>query len=238
MAHHVNNALTGVIGHLELARRSASPRGPVADHLQASLACAFQAADAVKRIVAFACRPPAPQAVAQSLALVADQLAGNVRSLGRPGLTVMVTRESPGWVLAAETVLQSALEQVVANALEAMPSGGTLRLHVHERDRHSCLSITDNGGGIPPEILARLFEPFRTTKASGHLGLGLVLCRDMMLLLGGRLDVVSKAGQGTTITLALPRLEKADLPAARPHELAEPVVPHALDSFPAASYAI
>lgn len=205
LAHHVNNALTGVIGHLELGLRGVSPKSPAAEHLQASRACAFQAAAAVKRIVTFACRPEPPQTrSALSLADVAEQLAGQLRSSHRPGLNVVVVRESAGWVLANDTVLPAILEPVVVNALEAMPSGGTLRLHVHEREGQSLLSIGDSGGGIPAEALVHLFEPFHTTKGSGHLGLGLVLVREMVQLLGGWLEVASHANQGTTVTVALP----------------------------------
>jgi signal transduction histidine kinase len=238
LAHHVNNALTGVIGHLELGLRSVSPRSPAAEHLQTSLACAFQAAAAVKRIVAFACRPEPPQARGPlSLQAVAEELADQLRTPHRSGLTIVVVADSAGWMLANETILGAILEPVLVNALEAMPAGGTLRLHVYEQHGHSFLSVSDSGSGMPAEVLARLFEPFHTTKGSGHLGLGLVLCRDMAQLLGGRLDVASCPGLGTTVTLALPCPVAAELPSL-PEVSAEMDLPAALEPCVAAGYSI
>jgi len=212
LAHNVNNALTGVIGYLELGLRSLSARVPAVDHLQASLDCAFQAAGAVKRIVTFACRPEIlPPRQLLSLAALVEQVDERLRGRLRPPLTLQTVCSSPGWVLASESALQTALQQVIDNALEAMPCGGTLQLRVEQCDEWCRLIVADTGAGIAAEILPHLFEPFHTTKTSGHLGLGLVQCRDLMWLLGGRVEVASVAGQGTTVTLLLP----AEAPAER-----------------------
>jgi two-component system sporulation sensor kinase A len=208
LAHHVNNALTGVIGYLELSLRGLSARSPVTEHLQASLDCAYQAASAVKRIVVFANRPEAPRAQQPlSLSILAEQVIERVRAQKWPGLAISAFLEAPGLVLVNETVLQAALDHVLSNALEAMPGGGTLLLRVGQSVGCCQLVIGDTGGGIPKEILPYLFQPFHTSKTSGHLGLGLVQCRDLIQLLGGRLDIASIAGVGTTVTITLPSLD-------------------------------
>ena len=205
LAHHVNNSLTGVIGYLELGLRGLSPRSAVGEHLQASLDCAYQAADAVKRIVAFAARPETPLAdQTVALAHVTEQVVERLRAQKRPGLTIQAHVNAQGLVLASESVLLAALDHVISNALESMPDGGTLILRVTEADGWCQLSVNDTGGGIPDDMLPFLFKPFHTSKTSGHLGLGLVQCRDLVQLLGGRLEVGSVAGQGATVMLALP----------------------------------
>jgi signal transduction histidine kinase len=205
LAHHVNNSLTGVIGYLELGLRGLSPRSAAADHLQASLDCAYQAASAVKRIVSFAARPETVQ-TDQLLALagVTEQVIERLRAQKRPDLMAHSQVEAPGLVVTDETVLLAALDNIINNALEAMPTGGTLVLHVGECDGWCQLSVSDTGCGIPDEMLPHLFKPFHTSKTSGHLGLGLVQSRDLVHLLGGRLEVASVPGQGATVTMTLP----------------------------------
>jgi signal transduction histidine kinase len=205
LAHHVNNSLTGVIGYLELGLRGLSPRSTVGEHLQASLDCAHQAASAVKRIVSFACRPEIPRPrQPMSLAVVVEEVVERVRARRLPGLTIQAVLEVPGLALADDLILRAALDQVINNALEAMPVGGTLLLHVGQVEGSCVLTVSDTGGGIPSDILPHLFRPFHTSKTSGHLGLGLVQARNLVQLLSGRIDVASVVGQGVTVTIVLP----------------------------------
>ena len=205
LAHHVNNALTGVVGYLELALRQAPPAGPVTDHLLAALRCAHQAADTVKRIVNFASRAPAPEALAPlSLRELAEQAAERARLLAPPGVAVEVQAHGPAWVTASAHLTRTALDQLVRNALEAMPEGGRLTLRVEAKAGRHTLSASDTGAGLSAEARAHLFEPFWTTKPTGHLGLGLVLCREVLEAQGGALQLTAADGQGTTAALALP----------------------------------
>ncbi len=210
LAHNVNNALTGVIGYLELGLRDLSPRSPVAGHLQAGLSCAFQAAAAVKRIITFVSRPEGlPVQEPVHLADLVEQLVKRLRNEA-PALTIQSLCSDSGWVLASAPALQSALQQLIDNALEAMPAGGTLQFRLEQSDDWCRLSVADTGEGVPPEFQPYLFLPFHTTKPSGHLGLGLVQCRELLRLLGGRLELATVVGQGTTVTLALPALSPPD----------------------------
>jgi signal transduction histidine kinase len=209
LAHTFNNALTGVIGYLELALRQAVAGSELSAHLRASLECAHLAAGAVKRIVAFAARSPGHPALAPvSLRAVAEQAVESVRAT--PGVAVVLPGTSPGWVRASEGLLREALDALIRNAVEAMPQGGTLTLRVEaDEEGQPCLRVCDTGVGMPPDLLAHLFEPFRTTKSAGHLGLGLTLCRELIHAQGGRLRITSAAGQGTTATLSFPPPEEA-----------------------------
>jgi signal transduction histidine kinase len=214
LAHNVNNALTGVIGYLELALRDSEPNTVVHERLQASLKCAFQVAETVRRIVTFALRPPAGVALMPlSLREVAEHAARQVRD--RPDAAryaVAVHGDATCWVQANAPLLQVVLEHLVANALEAMPQGGRLTLRAWEEGGRCCLSVNDTGKGMPAAVLEQPFAPFLTTKASGHLGLGLVFCRDAMLAQGGELTVAESSSQGTTVVIAFPALREADQP--------------------------
>jgi signal transduction histidine kinase len=210
LAHHVNNALTGVVGYLELALRAAPPAGPVTDHLRSALHCAHQAADTVKRVVSFASRAPAAEALAPvSLREAAEQAAERARLLAPPGVAVEVQAEGPAWVPASAHLTRTALDQLVRNAVEAMPLGGRLTLRVEGKAGRHALSVSDTGGGLSAEARAHLFEPFWTNKPTGHLGLGLVLCREAVEAQGGALQLTAFDGQGATATLSLPAVAES-----------------------------
>jgi putative PEP-CTERM system histidine kinase len=99
---------------------------------------------------------------------------------------------------------ESALEHIVANAIEASPSPGSIQLHVDRQNDRVRVRVCDRGPGMTPEFIAHeLFRPLRTTKRKG-LGIGAYQARTMMRDLGGDIEVESKPGEGTTVTLLLP----------------------------------
>jgi signal transduction histidine kinase len=210
LAHHVNNALTGVVGCLELALRQAPPSSPLTDHLLDALRCAHQAADTVKRIVGFAYHAPGTEPTAPvSLRELAEQAAERARLLAPPGITVETQADGPAWVTASAHLTRTALDQLVRNALEAMPQGGRLTLRVEGKAGRQSLSVGDTGPGLSAEARAHLFEPFWTSKPTGHLGVGLALCREVVEALGGALQLTGGEAQGTTATLSLPALPES-----------------------------
>ena len=89
------------------------------------------------------------------------------------------------------------------NALQAMPSGGTLRVEVHREDPHLEIVIADTGDGIPPEELNMVFRPFYTTRTMGT-SLGLSITRNIVEAHGGEINVESTLGMGTTFRIKLP----------------------------------
>jgi signal transduction histidine kinase len=100
--------------------------------------------------------------------------------------------------------LRRALLNLVQNALEAMPQGGTLTLRGQRTPTHVALQIRDTGSGIPSAQRAHIFEPLYTTKPGGT-GLGLYIVQEILAAHGGQVTVESVEGQGTTFTLLLPR---------------------------------
>lgn len=127
---------------------------------------------------------------------------------GRPGVQVRVTiapavPRDVEWDL---TLMRQALKNLIQNAAEAMPDGGTVTVEVTVEDAEPAaieLVIGDTGGGIPAQFMDRIFLPFFTLKAKGH-GLGLALVHKIILAHRGSIRVRSREGAGTTFTLTMP----------------------------------
>ncbi|WP_309892314.1 MASE1 domain-containing protein [Archangium sp.] len=155
-------------------------------------------------------RPMEPRLLPQSLVSVVDgALEASVRLVpGADAVRVMRVEdlELPDTPLDGQ-LLHLALGNLFTNALQAMPEGGTLRVELRREEREgqslASLAIRDSGPGIPPEVMAHLFQPFYTTKASGT-GLGLAIVRRIVEAHQGEVRVLSTVGQGTTFLVLLP----------------------------------
>ena len=99
--------------------------------------------------------------------------------------------------------IKQVLVNLIKNAIQAMTKGGTLALQTNESSDGVWLSVSDTGGGIPPEQLQRIFEPFYTTKKKGT-GLGLMIVQRIIREHGGRIELESRVGQGTSFRIWLP----------------------------------
>jgi signal transduction histidine kinase len=99
--------------------------------------------------------------------------------------------------------LKQAFYNVIKNAFQAMKSGGLLRIRTDVDERFVSISFADTGGGITPENMSKIFEPYFTTKASGS-GLGLLIVRRIVREHGGEIDLASDQGKGLTLTVRLP----------------------------------
>jgi len=120
-------------------------------------------------------------------------------------------------VLADAPALEQALDNLFANAIDAMPQGGELRIHIALQKGMLVLQVADTGVGISPDDLERVFLPFHTTKRTG-VGVGLPLARRTIERLGGSLRLVSLQGIGTQAVLMLPLTR----PTARANETSAP----------------
>ena len=112
---------------------------------------------------------------------------------------------APVVVRADRRQLQQVVLNVLINACQAMERGGRLSIVVLAEAGRAAIRISDTGAGIAPADLSRIFETFYTTKANGT-GLGLPICREIVMRHGGEIDVESEVGVGTSVTVALPRL--------------------------------
>jgi two-component system, sporulation sensor kinase E len=111
--------------------------------------------------------------------------------------------------------IKQVLVNLCKNAIQAMSRGGVLTLCTEKRDDGVCLVVKDTGGGIPQDLLSRIFEPFYTTKKKGS-GLGLMIVQRIVRDHGGRIQLESNVGQGTTFRIWLPLAERAPRMLASP----------------------
>ena len=229
LAHDFNNMLTGIAGSLELmqARIAQGRAEEIGRYLTAAAASAERAAALTHRLLAFSRRQtlnPKPTDVRGLIDGMAELIHGTVG----PGVRVQL-RHGPDLhpVLCDPHQLESALLNLVINARDAMPDGGTLTVQAANGAQHeSCaqdlpdadchqfgvLSVTDTGTGMTPEVIARVFDPFFTTKPMGEgTGLGLSMVYGFVKQSAGHVRIASKPGQGTTIRLYLPR-SRAEAP--------------------------
>jgi signal transduction histidine kinase len=151
-----------------------------------------------------AVHPRPPERVAFGLAEVVDQV---LRKCAIPS-SVTVSLDIPGTlpaVLADATQMQRVFENLVSNAIDAMPEGGALEIRARRdaQARAVAISVRDTGTGIAPDVMPLLFEPLFTTKARG-IGLGLVVAKNLIEANSGTVKVESEVGNGTLVTVILP----------------------------------
>jgi signal transduction histidine kinase len=208
ITHEIRNPLNaiGLNAELlseELSRLSPAPRE--AAQLVATISREVDRLEAVaEEYLKFARLPRAAPAP-----LDLDELVGSLLDFLGPELAaarVTVVRGLAGdlpAVEADEAQLRAVVLNLVRNSREAMPGGGTLTVRTRQAEGGVALSVADTGGGMPPEVLARIFEPFYTTKERGT-GLGLAYARRVVAEHGGTIQCDSTPGRGTTFTLQLP----------------------------------
>ena len=143
------------------------------------------------------------EVVATALNLVRNELA-----LGGVKAAVEIPPDLPA-IRGNPRNLQQLFLNLFLNAIQAMPRGGELRVIAGAEEGSVRVAVRDTGAGIPAENLARVFEPFFTTKGAGEgTGLGLSVCRSIAEKHGGRIEVGSRPGEGSTFTVFLPTAER------------------------------
>ena len=216
VAHQLRNPLNAMNLQLELLGQDAergAPVGPQITAVRREIQRLDRAVDALMRFMR-------PQEL--ELALVSlNDLLGEIAAQVAPGINVEYQLDTGlGPVNADRALLAEALRNVISNAVEAMPGGGTLKLSTRlSRDGFAEVSVTDEGPGIPQEDLPRIFDLYFTTKKTGT-GLGLPLAYRAVDLHNGMMEAESEAGASTTITIRLPLSRELARPAESP-ELAQ-----------------
>jgi PAS domain S-box-containing protein len=214
VAHELGNPLNSLTIHLQLIARRLKKLKPSADadSVGESLRICrdeVQRLDGIIRHFLEAIRPRSPDLAETNLAeVLAEVLHFQRREFANRG--VAVEAETPVAlppVLADRDQLKQAFFNITKNALEAMQPGGTLKIRSRADDDSVYLLFGDSGSGIKATDLARLFQPYFTTKSSGH-GLGLMIVQRIMKDHGGRAEIESKEGVGTVVTLQFPRKDR------------------------------
>jgi signal transduction histidine kinase/CheY-like chemotaxis protein len=231
IAHNFNNSLTLILGHAELARQAGTDTSTHArlDHI---CQIATDSVGIVGRIQDLARSRPAGASIESIVDL--GTLVRDVVELTRPrwrdaaeaeGIQYSVeTRLEDHLAISGHPAeLREAMVNLVINALDAMPRGGTLHFSAAADQEQAVLRVTDDGEGMPPEVRERIFDPFFSTKGARGTGLGLSLVFGVVERHGGRVSVESRPGTGTTFTLRLPLAPVAEREAmAAPMECRTP----------------
>ena len=219
VAHGLRNPLASIRAATQLALHQLPARSPQREHLQAVIAEVDRLEKRIAHLLDFT-KPVGFSPVAARLAPLLDRvLAVFGEKLVRQGINVKVDvrPELPdAWVDAFQ--IEQAVLEVISNALDAMPRGGTLAIsatEVADPDGGGRISIDirDTGEGIPPSALGRVSEPFFTTKADGT-GLGLAIAKRFVEQNLGILAIVSREREGTVVTITLPASVKDAVSAA------------------------
>ncbi len=206
IAHELGNPLNAMSGRVQLLARDPACPAAVRDELGALENEVKRMTSIIRRFLdsARALTPaPEPTDVA-SLVDEAISLSLSAEVRGR----VRVERDvSPdvGRAVTDPGLVRHVLTNLISNAVDAMPSGGTLTVRAGRLGPDLALTVADTGSGIGPEERRRIFEPFYSTKALGRgTGLGLAICREIAGALKGRIEVESEPGAGSTFTFVIP----------------------------------
>lgn len=207
IAHELNNPLTGVVGYSTLLLE----RDDLADHIRQKVEKISASAERCRKIVEGVLLFSRQQEGGVRRRLDLRTLIDRVVAIGEyqwrmHNVRIILEMAESVHVLADGDQLEQVLLNLLSNAVDAMPRGGTVRvgLHRHE-DGAAHLTVADQGHGIPPEIQARIFDPFFSTKEIGKgTGLGLAISYGIVQDHGGDILLESTAGQGSTFTVILP----------------------------------
>lgn len=218
IAHDFNNLLTAILGGLEVTRRRTEDQRSLR-LIDSAISAAQRGAKLIAQLMAFARKQNLDVEYLPLNTLVREMQELLERSVGA-AVRMIYDLAPDAWpVMADANRVQTALLNLAINARDAMPNGGTLRIassNVRLEDAESdlapgayaCLTVEDDGDGMSEQVKLHLFEPFFTTKEVGKgTGLGLAQVYGFVHQSGGSIRVQSTLGQGTTITILLPRAD-------------------------------
>ncbi|CAG5086346.1 Sporulation kinase A [Thermobacillus xylanilyticus] len=204
IAHEIRNPLTSLKGFLQLLKSGSSS----AAKRDAYLTIMLEELGRIEQILGELLVLSRPSSVQYAKTRIA-QLIRHVVLLLQPqavmrGVEIAVRPISEtAYIYCDENQIKQVLINIVKNGIEAMENGGTLSIEAAADQETAAIRIADQGIGIPPDKLDRLGSPFFTTKENGT-GLGLTVCYRIIRNHGGRIEVESRQGEGTTFTLYLP----------------------------------
>jgi signal transduction histidine kinase len=222
LAHDFNNVLAVILGNLDLLRMHVKNDSYACDLIETIMRAATHAQDLTSNLLAFARGRQLNPHPVDINALIGRMVHLLARTLPSRVKISTDLREDARMAHVDAAALEAALLNVVLNARDAMPQGGTVRVHTSRVDlttgprprdlgpgHYVVVSVEDTGSGMAPDVVAHAFEPFFTTKNEGGTGLGLSMVHGFAQQCGGTVDISSAPGQGTTVRIFLP-------PAAQP----------------------
>ena len=213
VAHEFNNLLGGIIGCAEDARAE-EEIGDVRESLEMTHRTARRACNITENLLRFS-RPPERKATDTDLSALVGEALDLVRPEAQKRSVEIGPDLEPGRVVRLDPgQIHQVVLNLLTNAIHAMPEGGRLEVSVKGEGDDAVVAVADTGTGIAEEDLSRIFEPFFTTReARGPdrgTGLGLSVSYSIVTAHGGTIEAVSRPGEGTVVTVRLPRTGKED----------------------------
>lgn len=203
VAHEIRNPLAGIRGAIEVLRgvkAEGDVERPIMDEIMLRV-------DRLNAAVQDRLEYAKPMALQKSTVRLSAVLDGALATLLHDprlrGIEIVRDYRQPMEVETDLTFLERAFINIILNAAQAMKSTGTLRIGLETTGTVAVISFQDTGPGIEPGTLGKIFNPFFTTRSEGS-GLGLALCKKYVEMLGGKINVVSEVGAGTTFSISLP----------------------------------
>jgi PAS domain S-box-containing protein len=214
IAHDFNNMLTAILGNISVVRMGIDPKDPNADKLLAAETAAIQAKSLTQQLLAFS-KGGAPVLKVTTIDEFVEESARFV--LRGSNVKCEVEKEAKLWAIDADKgQISQVVNNLIINADQAMPDGGTIHIRLKNQTvrqgeiptlnpgDYVCIEVADEGSGIEPEDLTRIFDPYFTTKAEGN-GLGLASSYSIINSHKGVMTVDSTVGKGSTFRVFLPR---------------------------------
>jgi PAS domain S-box-containing protein len=214
VAHNLNNSLTVIQGRAQLLQRRAIDEA-TSKSLEVIVNAVADGSQTLRRILDFARRDQAKEFALVDLA----ELISTSVEIAKPkwnrksatnsrSIEVRVENRGPVYVLGEKAELREVVLNLLFNAVDAMPEGGEIETGTRAELDGACFWVSDTGGGMSPETVARIFEPFYTTKGEGGTGLGLSASHGIITRHQGHIMVVSEPGLGTRFEVRLPIYER------------------------------
>jgi two-component system, NtrC family, sensor kinase len=207
VAHEINNPLTAIIANAQILHRELPPNSDLQESVDLIARAGARAAQVVRNLLDFARKEEyhlgltnVNETMERALELIQHEiLARGVR------MELSLDPSLPS-ILASQDHLQSVWLNLLLNAIDSLDKTPCeIKISTRRTGREIFISVADNGKGIPPDRLTRIFEPFYTTKAAGRgTGLGLSVSHRIVKQHGGRIGVESQIGAGSTFTVILP----------------------------------
>ena len=226
VAHDFNNVLAAILGRVQLLKMQFNPPDGIQEQRKSMLnliksleiieKASFDGAETVRRIQEFARKRADDKDFTQ---IEINELLENSLEFTRmrwkdqtesKGISVDIQREFSQLAptLGSASELREVFTNIINNAIDAMPEGGTLKITTCKEDDLIVINIADTGVGIPEGVVDRIFDPFYTTKGVRSTGLGMSISYGIINRHKGTIGVESREGQGTTFTIKLPVIEE------------------------------
>src|ERR1700682_193368 len=204
------------------------------DLLSTTTQAALDGGETVKRLLLFTRAAPElnskrvdlSSVVRDAAQLTAPRWRDAAQAEGRP-ISLHIEAAGHPTIQGSAARLRELLTNLIFNAVDALPHGGTIRLRVLAEEGLGVVEVIDSGLGMTPEVQARVFEPFFTTKGEGGSGLGLAMVFGIVEQHGGHIEVRSAPGDGTTFRISFPLVNASIEPVSSPQPAArmEPLRP-------------